>query len=82
MILDFEYVGDGFRGLDIDKYICMSTETFRVNMHFFVRHALCLRILTAILKNNILGILWFLQPIKECGPTVKLLHKTSANNLT
>ena len=67
--------------LSTNVSVSMSTVRFRVNKHFFVGHVSCLRNLTAILKNKILDILCFLQQIKECGPTAKLLHKTNANNL-
>ena len=67
--------------LSTNVSVSVSTVTFRVNMNFFVGHVSCLRNLTAILKNKILGILWFLQQIKECGHTTKLLHKTNAKNL-
>ena len=41
-------------------------------MHFFVGHVSCLRILNVILKNNKLGILWFLHRMRPCSQTPPL----------
>ena len=52
--------------------LTMSTVKFSVNMHFFVGHVSCLRILIVILKNNKLRTLWFLHRMRPCGQTPPL----------
>ena len=50
----------------------MSTVKFSVNMHFFVGHVSCLRILIVILRNNKLHTLWFLHRMRPYGQTPPL----------
>ena len=52
--------------------LAMSTVKFSVNMHFFVGHVSCLRILIVILKNNKLRTLWFLHRMRPYGQTPPL----------
>ena len=62
----FEHVENGVEVL-LATYmsVCISTVTFRVNMHYFVGHVSCLGTLDVILKNNKLGALWFCLRLKN-----------------
>ena len=58
--------------------LAMSTVKFSVNMHFFVGHVSCLRILIVILKNNKLRTLWFLHRMRPYGQmSLRLCLKTT-----
>ena len=52
--------------------VSTSTMTFLVNMHFFVGHVSCVRILIVILKNIKLRTLWFSHRMRPYGQTTPL----------
>ena len=52
--------------------VSTSTATFLVNMHLFVGHVSCVRILIVILKNIKLRTLWFSHRMRPYGQTTPL----------